>query len=81
MPKSGLTLGQVAVYKKEKLLDNFPNMLYTMPERGAVAQMGERINRTDEVRGSSPLSSTNWLIADSRWRIAEDKYKPVATIE
>ena len=25
---------------------------------GAVAQLGERINRTDEVRGSNPLSST-----------------------
>ena len=49
------------VYKTEaKLLDNLLNMLYTTPERGAVAQMGERINRTDEVRGSSPLSSTLW---------------------
>ncbi|VFU08603.1 protein of unknown function [Methylocella tundrae] len=26
---------------------------------GAVAQMGERCNRTAEVRGSIPLSSTN----------------------
>jgi hypothetical protein len=26
---------------------------------GAVAQLGERINRTDEVRGSNPLSSTD----------------------
>ncbi len=26
---------------------------------GAVAQMGERCNRTAEVRGSNPLSSTN----------------------
>ena len=35
-------------------------MLYTILKCGAVAQMGERINRTDEVRGSSPLSSTLW---------------------
>ena len=27
-------------------------------ERGAVAQLGERMNRTHEVRGSIPLSST-----------------------
>jgi hypothetical protein len=27
--------------------------------RGAVAQMGERYNRTVEVRGSNPLSSTS----------------------
>ena len=26
---------------------------------GAVAQLGERVNRTDEVRGSNPLSSTD----------------------
>ena len=32
-------------------------MLWTA--RGAVAQMGERYNRTVEVRGSSPLSSTS----------------------
>ena len=29
------------------------------PRDGAVAQMGERCNRTAEVRGSNPLSSTN----------------------
>ncbi len=28
------------------------------PEFGAVAQLGERCNRTAEVRGSNPLSST-----------------------
>jgi hypothetical protein len=35
------------------------------PRSGAVAQMGERCNRTAEVRGSNPLSSTNqinWLV-------------------
>ena len=31
---------------------------YTVPCLGAVAQLGERINRTDKARGSSPLSST-----------------------
>ena len=29
-----------------------------MPRLGAVAQMGERCNRTAEVRGSIPLGST-----------------------
>jgi hypothetical protein len=46
-------------------LDNFVTLLYTIAAIGAVAQMGERINRTDEVRGSSPLSSTDWQMADS----------------
>ena len=36
---------------------------YTVTEVGAVAQLGERINRTDEVRGSSPLSSTRGAVA------------------
>src|SRR2546421_651951 len=31
---------------------------YVHPPRGAVAQLGERLDRTQEVRGSSPLSST-----------------------
>src|SRR5713226_456703 len=38
-------------------LQHFPGMLsYTVP--GDVAQLGERDNRTVEVRGSSPLIST-----------------------
>src|SRR5438046_2199046 len=32
--------------------------IYVPPPRGAVAQLGERLDRTQEVRGSSPLSST-----------------------
>ena len=44
-------------------LDNFITLLYTIRAVGAVAQMGERINRTDEVRGSSPLSSTRGAVA------------------
>ena len=31
------------------------------PPRGAIAQLGERIVRNDEVVGSSPTSSTNLL--------------------
>ena len=34
-------------------------MWAALPRRGAVAQMGERCNRTAEVRGSIPLSSTS----------------------
>ena len=36
--------------------------------RGAVAQMGERCNRTAEVRGSIPLSSTS-LFNDLGWSV------------
>ena len=36
------------------------------PGRGAVAQMGERCNRTAEVRGSIPLSSTSLKSAEKR---------------
>jgi hypothetical protein len=39
--------------------------------RGAVAQMGERCNRTAEVRGSIPLSSTS-LGAPAKLLGAED---------
>src|SRR6267143_5802725 len=31
--------------------------VYFFESRGAVAQLGERLDRTQEVRGSSPLSS------------------------
>jgi hypothetical protein len=34
------------------------------PENGAVAQLGERVVRNDEVRGSIPLGSTNYLSPD-----------------
>ncbi len=39
-------------------LTDFRNSDTIGVERGAVAQLGERYNRTVEVRGSSPLSST-----------------------
>jgi hypothetical protein len=35
----------------------------SIPAIGAVAQMGERIVRNDEVRGSIPLSSTSRLLS------------------
>ena len=38
--------------------------------RGAVAQMGERCNRTAEVRGSIPLSSTS-LVAPATVSISK----------
>jgi hypothetical protein len=49
-------------------LDNSYALGYNIvASSGAVAQMGERYNRTVEVRGSNPLSST---FADDRgpWR-------------
>ena len=43
------------------VLDNDARIRYTgcRTETGAVAQLGARINRTDEARGSNPLSSTS----------------------
>ena len=42
------------------ILDKAKGRLLNAPTlRGAVAQMGERCNRTAEVRGSIPLGSTN----------------------
>src|SRR5271165_5678400 len=40
------------------------------PRDGAVAQMGERCNRTAEVRGSNPLSSTKdiWMTNSNKFR-------------
>ena len=40
-------------------------MWAALPRRGAVAQMGERCNRTAEVRGSIPLSSTSPAVDNS----------------
>ena len=39
--------------------------------RGAVAQLGERLDRTQEVRGSSPLSSTGaWGLGVRAWGVS-----------
>ena len=43
------------VDKKEK------EVVYLMESDGAVAQLGERLNGIQEVRGSNPLSSTYFL--------------------
>jgi hypothetical protein len=34
-------------------------LLYSTLRRGAIAQLGERLNGIQKVRGSNPLSSTN----------------------
>ena len=40
-------------------------LAYSQRSFGAVAQLGERVVRNDEVRGSIPLGSTNFpLFAD-----------------
>ena len=39
--------------------------------RGAVAQLGERLNGIEEVRGSNPLSSTEGAPPDSRLDMAK----------
>ena len=43
---------------RPKTLYNSPTICYHRLNRGDVAQLGERDNRTVEVRGSSPLIST-----------------------
>ena len=49
-----------AGYSSLAFLDNArPRNLNASAHCGAVAQMGERCNRTAEVRGSIPLGSTN----------------------
>ena len=43
------------------------NRLPQVGENGAVAQLGERYNRTVEARGSSPLSSTRQAGGNGEW--------------
>ena len=49
------------------------------PTFGAVAQLGERRNRTAEVRGSNPLGSTSFL-ADARHVILAGEVLPVGAL-
>jgi hypothetical protein len=39
-------------------LSSAAKLLFCHPDRGAVAQLGERLVRNEEVSGSIPLSST-----------------------
>src|SRR6266571_6354984 len=43
-------------------LAHFGSPCYDCSSSGAVAQLGERLNGIEEVRGSSPLSSTSPLL-------------------
>ena len=47
--------------------------ILTLRFSGAVAQLGERFNRTEEVVGSNPIGSTCWQIANGMWRMADCK--------
>src|ERR1700758_2040939 len=49
------------------------------PRDGAVAQMGERCNRTAEVRGSNPLSSTKQPIDITIFSVSRETSEPSAT--
>ena len=53
---------------------------YNIFTNGAVAQLGERLLCTEEVRGSSPLSSTS-LITKPVFALASDKKAEVALIQ
>jgi hypothetical protein len=67
-PRGGCVLGLQREQRREMIDENQPaeraaKITGTSPARkrprgGAVAQTGERCNRTAEVRGSNPLSST-----------------------
>ncbi len=48
------------------LLHHVCASVYNRAARGAVAQLGARLNGIEKVRGSNPLSSTIWLEAH-RW--------------
>jgi hypothetical protein len=54
-------MGILAAFQLSSLRDNLTHMeIYIiMRARGAVAQLGERMNGIHEARGSIPLSSTN----------------------
>jgi hypothetical protein len=59
-----------AGYSSLAFLDNArPRNLNASTHCGAVAQMGERCNRTAEVRGSIPLGSTIRNAYASGWKI------------
>src|SRR5713101_4896550 len=45
-----------------RFLAHFESPCYDCSSSGAVAQLGERLNGIEEVRGSSPLSSTSPLL-------------------
>ncbi len=47
------------------------DMVYFFESPGAVAQLGERYNRTVEVRGSNPLSSTAFVRHCREVQVAE----------
>jgi hypothetical protein len=51
--------GQGVVLDRVKRADILPLAPQGAPERGAIAQLGERLAGSQEVRGSIPLGSTN----------------------
>jgi hypothetical protein len=63
-PPGGRVNCRIAKVRRHRYLGAFPapppgGETWPPKRRGAVAQMGERCNRTAEVRGSIPLSSTS----------------------
>ena len=52
-------LRQVPAFPKKPVARESP-LAYRQRSFGAVAQLGERVVRNDEVRGSIPLGSTNF---------------------
>jgi hypothetical protein len=55
----------------EAALDNQSWLGYHIDAFGPVAQLGERYNRTVEVRGSSPLRSTSERVKTDRGPVAQ----------
>ena len=49
------------ILKKKNCVDNEAVFFYINVAFGVIAQLGERLNGIQEVRGSIPLSSTNFF--------------------
>ncbi len=56
MPQGTLAIRLARVFRFGKIVKN-----YAEYDFGAVAQLGARLNGIQEVRGSIPLSSTNFI--------------------
>jgi hypothetical protein len=66
--------------KKSRITANYGRCISVTMDvaSGAVAQLGERLNRTQKVRGSNPLSSTDALRdAQHHRRVTPQTLEPI----
>ena len=57
-------MGSLTFYIHDDILASFGNKLIFLKIFGAVAQLGERLHGMQEARGSTPLSSTSFLVCE-----------------